>query len=808
MINEQERVILLGDGVELNREQVLDDYRLGWISRQVSLIGRREVLGGKAKFGIFGDGKEVPQLALARAFRPGDFRSGYYRDQTLMFATGMSRPREYFAQLFAHPDMDAEPATGGRSMNAHFATRFLHDDGTWRQLVQHPNSSADLSPTGSQMPRMVGLTYASVLYRGLPELAHLAHMSDNGNEVVWGTIGDASCAEGLFWEAVNAIGVLGGPMVLSLWDDGYGISVPGQYQVTRDLSQLLKGFQRPHDGGRGYDLYAVRAWEYPALVAAYHHAARTARRQHVPAIVHVTEVTQPQGHSTSGSHERYKSKERLAFEAELDCLRQMRLWLLEDGIATADELDAIEAHAYDYVEAEREAAWQAYLAPLQAEAGRLAVLLDGLAAEAPQQRARITAVKTRLAAQETPLRRDMGRALREALVATRNVPGPARQALVSWQARFKRENARRYGSHLYCETGASPLKVPEVKPEYLPDAPEVFGFNVINAAFDHLLGRDGRVVAFGEDVGFLGDVNQGFKGLQQKYGPLRVSDTGIREATIIGQAIGLAQRGFRPIAEIQYLDYVLYALQILSDDLATLHWRTVGGQKAPVIVRTRGHRLEGTWHSGSPMAGILHLLRGLHVLVPRDFTRAAGFYNTLLEGDDPALVVEVLNGYRVRERMPANIGQLTVPLGVPEILRPGRDVTVVTYGACCRIVLEAAAALAEVGVEVEVVDVQSLLPFDRPGMIGESLKKTGRILFVDEDVPGGTTAYMLQEVLEKQQGYFWLDALPRTLPATQHRPPYGSDGDYFSKPNVEDVFEAVYDLMHEADPAEFPAYDL
>jgi pyruvate/2-oxoglutarate/acetoin dehydrogenase E1 component/TPP-dependent pyruvate/acetoin dehydrogenase alpha subunit len=763
-------------------------------------------MSGKAKFGIFGDGKEVAQVALAHAMRPGDWRSGYYRDQTMMFALGASNLREFFAQLYAHADVTADPASAGRAMNAHFATRSLNPDGSWRDLTAQFNSSADVSPTGSQMPRLVGLAYASRLYRELPELQSLAAFSKHGDEVAFGTVGNATCAEGMFWEAVNAVGVLGGPMVLSIWDDEYGISVPNEYQITKgDLSALLAGFRREPGSRDGYDVYTVNGWDYPALLETYRAATATARREHVPALVHVTELTQPQGHSTSGSQERYKSPERLAWEAEFDCLVQMRAWLLAEGLATDDELARLEAEERRHAEAEREAAWQAFAGPLRAERDEVVGLLDQVAA-ASGQAAEIGRIRTALAAVQDPLRRVTMAAVHEALLVVRSEDGPAPARLRAWKQAQDPLNEDRYSSHLWSQSAESALRVPEVGPAFSDASPEVLGFEVINACFDSALARDPRVFIFGEDVGRLGDVNQGCKGLQEKYGELRVSDTGIRECTILGQAIGMALRGLRPIAEVQYLDYLLYALQILSDDLATLHWRTKGGQKAPVIVRTRGHRLEGIWHSGSLMAGIVHLVRGMHVAVPRDMTRAAGFYNTLLAGDEPGLVVEVLNGYRLHERLPDNIGRFTVPLGVPEVLRAGTDVTVVTYGATCRIALEAAALLARAGVEAEVIDVQSLVPFDRPGRIVESLKKNGRILFVDEDVPGGTTAYMLQEVIERQGGTTWLDAEPRTLPGRAHRPAYGSDGDYWSKPNAEDIFQAAYALMNEQDPRRYPLF--
>lgn len=790
----------------LPAEQILRDYRIAYQSRQVSLISRKEVMGGKAKFGIFGDGKEVPQVALAHAFRKGDFRSGYYRDQTLMFALGNVSILEYFAQLYAHAEVDAEPNSGGRGMNAHFATRSLHADGSWKNLMDMHNSSADVSPTGSQMPRLVGLGYASRLYRELEALRPFTQFSHNGDEIAFGTIGNASCAEGMFWEAVNAIGILRAPVLLSIWDDDYGISVHNDYQVTKgDLSELLSGFQRKRGSTSGFDLYRVKAWDYRALVETYLKAAERVRAQHVPAIVHVIEVTQPQGHSTSGSHERYKTKERLEWEQEFDCLKQMREWIIATGIATAQQLEEFEQEDFKLVADFRDQAWQAYTAPILNERRETVHLLEALAQEATHKD-ELLHLKQKVLALAHPLRRELQTYMHEALFLSRAENSAAQETAIKWKNEYEAANSTRYGAHLYNETASSALRVPEIKAVYSETSPVLNGFEIVNACFDAALSREPRLLAFGEDLGRLGDVNQGFKGLQEKYGELRVADTGIRECTILGQAIGMAMRGLRPLAEIQYLDYVLYALQIMSDDLATVQWRTAGGQKAPVVIRTRGHRLEGVWHSGSPMAGLIHLVRGMHVLVPRNMTQAAGFYNTLLQADDPAIVVEVLNSYRLKERLPENIATFTVPLGVPEVLREGSDVTVVTYGACCRLVLEAAEKLRQVGIEIEVIDVQSLLPFDVRGVIVESLKKTSRIVFVDEDVPGGTTAYMMQEVLEKQNGYRWLDSQPRTLSGKPHRPAYGSDGDYWSKPNVETIFEAVYELMHEAAPQRFPKF--
>ncbi len=784
------------------KDEIIKDYRLAYQSRQASLIGRREVLSGKAKFGIFGDGKEIPQLAIARAFQKGDWRSGYYRDQTWMFMSGVMTVKEFFAQLYAHADIDYDPASGGRQMNNHFSTRHLSANGVWRAQTQLYNSSSDVSSTSAQMPRSVGLAYASVVYRAVAELHPFTDFSINGNEVAFISIGNASAAEGHFWEAVNAIGVLKAPAVISIYDDGYGISVPNEYQMTKsDVGELLKGFARDADKNSGYNLFVVRAWDYPALIETYQAAAKAAREEHIPALVHVIDVTQPQGHSTSGSHERYKSPERLRWEEDFDALKRMREWMIEQRVASASELDALEQADYETVEGFRKAAWESYLAPLNAEREQVADILEEIATSTPNFTVELRRIRDRLLSLPSFSRRDIHSIAHEALRLLRNEAHPSKQVLIQWKRENYQTTDERYSAHLY---SGSALKVEEIKPIYSERSPTLFGFEVVNAAFDAAFAREPRLVAFGEDVGRLGDVNQGFKGLQEKYGAFRVSDTGIREATILGQAVGMAMRGLRPIAEIQYLDYLMFALQTMSDDLSTLHWRSAGGQKAPVIVRTRGHRLEGVWHSGSPMSGILNLTRGMYLLVPRDMTRAAGFYNTLLKADEPALIVEVLNGYRVKEKLPDNIGEMTVPLGVPEIIREGSDITIVTYGACCRIVLEAAEKLSKVGVSAEAIDVQSLMPFDIRGTIVESLKKTNRILFVDEDVPGGTTAYMMQEVIEKQGGYFYLDSPAKTLSATAHRPAYGSDGDYWSKPSVESIFDAAYEIMNEANPERFP----
>jgi len=797
----------------LTRDEILQDYRCAWESRQASLTGRREVLSGRGKFGIFGDGKELPQLAMARVFRPGDWRSGYYRDQTLMFATGMSTLEQFFAQLYAHADLQAEPASAGRQMNAHFASRSINPDGSWKDLTAQRNSSADLAPTGSQMPRSVGLSYASRLFRQLDELRPFTNLSRNGDEIVFTSIGNASAAEGMFWESVNAIGVLRSPAIITIYDDGYGISVTNESQVAKEnISELLEGFRRPPgECCDGYDIYVVHGWDYPALIEVYRAAAEVARKEQMPSLVHVTELTQPQGHSTSGSHERYKSKARLEWEAEWDGIKKFRAWILDEEIATPKDLDEIEAQSRAVVEQARKSAWEAYLNPILEERKELSQTIADLAAVSTHA-AELSEIQSKLLAIPAPLRRDLSSAAWQVLRITRSEPDTgsletARRRLLSWRAGLEDAAAERYHSHLYLEGPGSALQVAEIQPEFSPNSPEIYGYEILNAVFEAALQREPRLVAFGEDVGHLGDVNQGMRGLQEKFGLLRVTDTGIREVTILGQAIGLALRGLRPLAEIQYLDYVLYALQLMSDDVATLLWRTKGGQRAPLILRTRGHRLEGIWHSGSPMAGIIHLARGMHVLVPRDMTRAAGFYNTLLLAEEPALVVETLNSYRLKERKPENIGEFRLALGVPETLRQGTHISLVTYGACCRIVLDAAQQLSQAGIEAEVIDVQSLLPFDRYGRIVDSLKKTGRIVFIDEDVPGGASAYMLQQVVEQQGGYSWLDSPPRTLSASPHRPAYGSDGDYWSKPNVDTIFQSVYEIMREVDPARYPSLD-
>ena len=788
-----------------NKEAVLRDYRIGYRSRQCSIVARKEVFSGKAKFGIFGEGKELAQLAMAYAFQKGDFRSGYYRDQTLMFALGVLTPQQFFAQLYAHADVAADPATGGRLMTSHFATRLLDDEGRFLQLTDRYNSAADVSPTAAQMPRLVGLAYASKLYRELPELQpHAGPFSVNGNEAVWGTIGEASCAEGLFWESVNAIGVLQVPAIISIWDDGFGISVPSSFQTTKgDIGRILEGFGRRVGGRPGIALHVAHGWNYPELCSTYLEASEQVRLHHTPAVVHVVELTQPAGHSTSGNHERYKSEERLAWEREYDCLPRMRQWILDGKLASPETLDQLEAEEKQLVLDARSRAWDAYRLPIEAERTRVLALVAGVSEQSSEADG-VRRVASALQSTPTPLRRHIMAAVTDVLIATRNDPPDTTGALRQWKREQDEINRRRYGSDLYSESAESALTRPEVPVRYAADPPMLQGFEIVRACFDAALQRVPQLIAIGEDVGHLGGVNQGWAHLQEKYGAQRVTDTGIREATIIGQAIGMALRGLRPIAEIQYLDYFLYALQIISDDLASLRWRTHGGQKAPVIIRTRGHRLEGVWHSGSPMSGIINLIRGVYVCVPRDAVQAAGFYNTMLGSDDAAVIVEVLNGYRKRLPFPENIGEFTIPLGVPEVIRTGSDVTVVTYGACCDIALEAASLLHDVDIEIELIDVRTLLPFDIHGMIGHSISKTSRVLFLDEDCPGGATAYMMQDVLERQGAFDLLDTPPRTLTAKPHRPAYGSDGDYFSKPNREQIVEAVYQMMAESSPHRFP----
>ncbi len=784
------------------RKQILHDYEIAVMSRECSVLGRREVLTGKAKFGIFGDGKEVPQLAMARSFKDGDFRSGYYRDQTFMMALGHLTPKAFFHGLYATTDLKKEPMSAGRQMGGHFGTFSLNEDGTWKDLTKQKNSSPDISPTAGQMPRLLGLAQASKIYRNVKGI-NSENFSDNGNEVAWGTIGNASTSEGHFFETINAAGVLQVPMIVSVWDDAFGISVPSKYQTTKEnISEILKGFQR-NEEEKGYELLRVKGWDYTALIHAYENAADIAREEHVPVLIHVTELTQPQGHSTSGSHERYKSEARLEWEKEHDCNKRFKEWILSNKIATEEELTSLEKKMKIEIRMARKDAWYEFLQPHREAKKEIVQLLEAAAQSSPNK-AFVTKIKNDLIAIEEPLKKDLASNARKAMRYLLGEESVEKQALSQWIDDFIAKMQPHFSSHLQSELPSRATNVEEIKPQYDEQGEMVDGRIILRDNFDKLFSKYPEVLIFGEDSGAIGDVNQGLEGLQKKYGELRVSDTGIRETTIIGQGIGLALRGLRPIAEIQYLDYVMYCMQTLSDDLATLLYRSVGKQKAPLIVRTRGHRLEGIWHSGSQMGGIIHLLRGMYILVPRNMTKAAGFYNTLLKSDEPALVVESLNGYRLKEPIPSNLGELCTPIGVVETLKQGTDMTVVSYGSTLRIVLEVAQELQEVGINIEVIDAQTLLPFDLHHDVLKSVRKTNRLLIVDEDVPGGCAAYLMQEIIEKQGAYKYLDSAPQTLSAKAHRPAYATDGDYFSKPNAEDIFEKVYGIMHEVNPSDYP----
>ncbi len=784
------------------RDELLSDFRLACESREASLLGRREVLTGKAKFGIFGAGKELAQIAMSKVFREGDFRSGYYRDQTFMMAIGQMSIKQMFAGLYGHTDLEFEPSSGGRQMSGHYASRTLNDDGTWKNLMEMKNSSADVSCTASQMPRLLGLAQASKIYRKNKSLEDWSSFSKKGNEVAFGTIGDSSTSEGLFFETINAAGVLQVPMIMSVWDDGYGISVPSKYQTTKEsISEVLYGFQRDEDNA-GYEIFQVKGWDYPSLIETYQKAEKIARKEHVPCLIHVTEMTQPQGHSTSGSHQRYKSKQRLMWEADFDPIKKMGEWIVQTGISSQEDINLIMSEAKKTVMLQKSDAWNAYINPIKQEQQQVLSLMDKIADDS-SNRVFIEKLVNDLNSYNEPSRKDVFYAARKCLRLARNDQSSIKSNLSAWVKKEKEINANRYSSHLYSASELASLKIQEVLPIYNDDAKDVDGRIIIRDNFDVIFKNKPETLAFGEDTGQIGDVNQGLEGMQEKYGELRVFDTGIREATIIGQGIGMAMRGLRPIAEIQYLDYLLYAVQIMSDDLATLHYRTHGGQKAPLIIRTRGHRLEGIWHAGSPMGMLINALRGVNILVPRNMTKAAGFYNTMLESDDPGLIIECLNGYRLKEKMPSNLGDFRTPVGVVETTKYGTDVTLVTYGSSWRIVMEAANELEAEGISVEVIDVQSLIPFDVNHKIVESISKTNRVIFIDEDVPGGSTAYMMQKVVEEQKAYFHLDSDPRSLTAKPHRTAYGTDGDYFSKPSVGDVFEKVYDLMREVDPEKY-----
>jgi len=780
------------------RKEVLNDYRLACDSREISLLARKEVLTGKAKFGIFGDGKEVAQIAMSKYFQPGDFRSGYYRDQTVAFATGIATPEQFFSQLYADPDLKNDPFSGGRQMNSHYATPNLGKDGNWLDLAQMKNSAADMAPTAAQMPRALGLAYASKMFRDVENLHQYKGLSNNGNEICFATIGDASTSEGHFWETMNAAGVLQVPLAVFVWDDGYGISVPRKYQTTKNsISAALEGFRKTEDSN-GFDIYNVKGWDYAGMCEVFEAAIRKIRETHIPALFHVEEITQPQGHSTSGSHERYKSKERLSWEREFDCNIKMRSWIIENALCDEETLLAVEAEAKVKAQDARKSAWEKYITPIKEHVQSFVGLATPLLSTAGVDVSMISTAIRDLQHNREPLRRDILKTAATILLKHGHLKSdPAVAALQQYYDEYLQSEKDNYNSYLYATGVNSALNVPVVDAAYDADSITVNGYEILNKYFDQLITNNPKVFAFGEDVGKIGDVNQGFAGLQQKHGKDRIADTGIRELTIMGQGIGMALRGLRPIAEIQYLDYLLYGLQPLSDDVASLQYRTKGIMHCPIIVRTRGHRLEGIWHSGSPMGMIINSLRGMYVCVPRNMVQAAGMYNTLLQANEPALVIESLNGYRLKEKVPANMETFTVPLGIPEILQEGSDVTIVTYGSMTRIVEEAMVTLTEMGVSCELIDVQTLLPFDIHHSIVESLKKTNRILFIDEDVPGGGTAYMFQQVIENQGGYRWLDVAPRTMSAQAHRPAYGSDGDYFSKPNTEQVVKAVMEMMQE-----------
>ncbi len=782
--------------------EVLNDYKIACVSRECSLLGRREVLTGKAKFGIFGDGKEVPQLAMAKAFREGDFRSGYYRDQTFIMAIGHLSIQQFFAGLYGHTDIEHDPMSAGRQMGGHFATHSLDKNGNWNDLTKIKNSSSDISPTAGQMPRLLGLAQASKIYRNVDGLEQKTTFSNKGNEVAWGTIGNASTSEGLFFETINAAGVLQVPMVMSVWDDEYGISVHAKHQTTKEnISEILKGFQRD-ENNNGYEIITVNGWDYASLVTVYKKAAEIAREEHVPVLIHVTELTQPQGHSTSGSHERYKNEERLAWESEFDCLKQMTKWLIENNFSTEEELIEISNQAKNDVLEGKKAAWNAFISPIKSEQTELVSILREIA-KTSQSSNYIEQLTNELASIKEPIRKDILSTARKILRKLGSEKD--KNTLSKWIKDVTATIQPKFSSHLYSASENNIFNVNEVLPEFDENAADVDARLILRDNFDALFTKFPEVLVFGEDAGNIGDVNQGLEGMQEKYGELRVADVGIREASIIGQGIGMAMRGLRPIAEIQYLDYLLYGIQIMSDDLATLHYRTAGRQKAPLIIRTRGHRLEGIWHAGSPMGMIINAIRGIHVLVPRNMTKAAGFYNTLLTTDEPALVIECLNGYRLKEKMPLNLGEFKTPIGVVETIKSGKDITVVSYGSTLRLVEQAAKELMEVGIDVEIIDVQSLLPFDINHDILKSISKTNRLLVIDEDVPGGASSYILQQILEVQKGYFQLDSQPKTLTSQEHRPSYGTDGDYFSKPSTEDIYEKIYEMMHEDNPLKFPS---
>jgi len=783
------------------KKEVLNDYKIAVISRECSLLGRREVLTGKAKFGIFGDGKEVPQLAMAKAFRKGDFRSGYYRDQTFMMAIGELTIEQFFAGLYGHTNINFDPMSAGRQMGGHFATKSNNEDGSWRNLTEQKNSSADISPTAGQMPRLLGLAQASKIYRNVPGI-DTTNFSVNGNEVAWGTIGNASTSEGLFFETINAAGVMQVPMVISIWDDAYGISVHAKHQTTKEnISEILKGFQRDEEN-EGYEILRVKGWDYAELIATFEKASQIARTEHVPVLIHVNELTQPQGHSTSGSHERYKDTERLDWESDHDCIKQMRQWMASFNIATEEELTEVDSNAKKEVADGKKIAWAAFTSPIIAEQNELVTILESISNRS-ENKVFVEKFSNDLKAIKEPNRKDILTTARKVLRMI--VAESSKSELSNWITNYLIKIQPKFSSHLYSTSDKNIFTAKEILPTYDQNAEDADGRMILRDNFDALFTKYPEVLVFGEDAGNIGDVNQGLDGMQEKYGELRVADVGIREASILGQGIGMALRGLRPIAEIQYLDYLLYAIQIMSDDLATLQYRTHGKQKAPLIIRTRGHRLEGIWHSGSPMGMIINALRGIHVLVPRNMTKAAGFYNTLLQTDEPALIVECLNGYRLKEKMPTNLGEFKTPIGVVETIKEGNDITLVSYGSTLRLVEQAAKELMEKGIDCEIIDIQSLLPFDVNHDIVKSVMKTNRLLVIDEDVPGGASAFIMQQILEVQNAYDYLDSKPQTLTSKEHRPAYGTDGDYFSKPSVEDIYEKVYAMMSEVNPAKYPS---
>ena len=783
------------------KKEVLNDYKIAIISRECSLLGRKEVLTGKAKFGIFGDGKEIPQLAMAKAFKNGDFRSGYYRDQTFMMAIGEMSIQQFFAGLYGHTDIEFDPMSAGRQMGGHFATHSLDENGNWKNLTEQKNSSADISPTAGQMPRLLGLAQASKVYRNIPGI-NTTNFSVNGNEIGWGTIGNASTSEGLFFETINAAGVLQVPMVMSVWDDEYGISVHAKHQTTKEnISEILSGFQRDEQH-KGFEILRVKGWDYADLIATYEKAAKIAREEHVPVLIHVYELTQPQGHSTSGSHERYKNAERLEWENNFDCIKQMKSWMITHNIASEEEIETLDANAKKEVFQGKKEAWESYITPFKNEQNELVTLLEKVA-NASDNKVFIQKYISDLSSIKEPIRKDILSTARKVLrmIITEN----GKTELSEWITNYIQKIQPKFSSHLFSESDKNVFSVKEVAATYDENAEEADGRVIIRDNFDVIFTKYPEVLVFGEDAGNIGDVNQGLEGMQEKYGELRVADVGIREATILGQGIGMAMRGLRPIAEIQYLDYLLYAIQIMSDDLATLQYRTRGKQKAPLIIRTRGHRLEGIWHSGSPMGMVINAVRGIHVLVPRNMTKAAGFYNTLLQTDEPALVVECLNGYRLKEKMPTNLGEFKTPIGIVETIKKGSDITIVSYGSTLRLVEQAAKELLVSGIDCEIIDIQSLLPFDINHDIVKSITNTNRLLVIDEDVPGGASAYIMQQILDNQNAYDYLDSKPQTLTAKSHRPAYGTDGDYFSKPSVEDIYEKVYAMMSEVNPKKYPS---